>query len=346
VQELWKATCGLRNTIAVGSKKAPKAEFAGDALGALVEFSGPEEISKRYPSGPLNLEDGGCWNAIAGQPTDDSELALSLARSILKCGGYDHEEAAAAYASWKASSPFDCGGTTATALGAAVMALKNGGQSLARAAMRDANSNSQANGALMRISRLAIFGHTMDVAALMGMARQDAGLTHPNRVCQDANAIFAVTVARAIQSGSDPQKTYEYALTLTSNSELSIAVVERLRAAAASPPTEFTTSKNGWVLVAFQNAFYQLLNASSPEQGIVDTVRAGGDTDTNAAIAGVLLGAVHGRQNIPRQWIGRILACRPIQGLANVHRPRPPEYWPVDALSLAENLLLVGRSAA
>jgi ADP-ribosyl-[dinitrogen reductase] hydrolase len=321
-------------------------QFAGDALGSLVEFSGPDEIGKRYPSGPLNLEDGGYWNTIAGQPTDDSELALSLARSILKCGGYDHEEAAAAYASWKASGPFDCGGTTATALGAAVMAMKNGGQSVAQAAMRTANSNSQANGALMRISPLATFGHAMNATALMEVARQDARLTHPNRVCQDANAIFAATVARAIQSGSDPQKTYEYALTLTSNNELSIAVVERLQAAAASPPTEFTNSKSGCVLVAFQNAFYQLLHTSSPEEGIVNTVRAGGDTDTNAAIAGVLLGAVHGRQNIPSQWISRILACRPIQGLANVHRPRPPEYWPVDALSLAENLLLVGRSAA
>jgi ADP-ribosylglycohydrolase/fructose-1,6-bisphosphatase/inositol monophosphatase family enzyme len=278
-------------------------QLAGDALGSLVEFSGPEEIRKRYPSGPLNLEEGGYWNTIAGQPTDDSELALALARSILKCGGYDHEGAAAAYASWKASGPFDCGGTTATALGAAVVAMKNG-KPVAQAAMQAANGNSQANGALMRINPLAIFGHTMNAAALMEMARQDARLTHPNRVCQDANAIFAATVARAIQSGLDPQDTYEYALSLTSNNGLSPAVAERLHAAATSPPPEFTNSKSGWVLVAFQNAFFQLLHAPSPEQGLVDTVCAGGDTDTNAAIAGALLGAAHGRQNLPKRWIG------------------------------------------
>ena len=44
--------------------------------------------------------------------------------------------------------------------------------------------------------------------------------------------------------------------------------------------------------------------------------------------------------------VNRLLVCRPIRGLANFRRPRPPEYWPVDALSLAENLLVVGRSAA
>lgn len=321
-------------------------QLAGDALGSLVEFSGPEEIRRRYPSGPSDLEDGGCWNTIAGQPTDDSELALALARSIVKGGHYDHEQVAIAYASWKASGPFDCGGTTATALDPAAAALKSGRRSVAGAAMHAASDSSQANGALMRISPLAIFGHAMDPAALMELARQDAQLTHPHRVCQDANAIFTATLAHAIQSGSNPQQTYEYALNLCSQYEIARSVMDRLHAAAGSQPAEFTTGKSGWVLVAFQNAFFRLLHASSPEEGIVDTVRAGGDTDTNAAIAGALLGAVHGRQNIPSKWIGRILACRPIQGLANVLQPRPPEYWPVDALSLAENLLLVGRSAA
>lgn len=40
----------------------------------------------------------------------------------------------------------------------------------------------------------------------------------------------------------------------------------------------------------------------SLEDGVVETVMAGGDTDTNAAIAGALLGAVYGRQAVPLQW--------------------------------------------
>ena len=212
-------------------------------MGSLVEFSGPEEIGRRYPSGPSNLEDGGCWNTIAGQPTDDSELALALARSILKYEAYSHEQAAAAYCSWKASGPFDCGGTTATALSAAVLASKSGRESAGQAAMRAANGNSQANGALMRISPLAIFGHAMDTAVLMKMAREDAKLTHPNVVCQEANAIFAATVAHAIQSGSKPDEIYEYALALLSEGDISAAVRESLRGAAASPPVEFEPAR-------------------------------------------------------------------------------------------------------
>ena len=74
----------------------------------------------------------------------------------------------------------------------------------------------------------------------------------------------------------------------------------------------------GWMLIAFRNALWQLRRASSLEEGVVDTVMSGGDTDTNAAIAGALLGAllgaVHGRDAVPSQWVECILACRPEDG--------------------------------
>ena len=71
----------------------------------------------------------------------------------------------------------------------------------------------------------------------------------------------------------------------------------------------------------------------------MDTVMRGGDTDTNAAIAGALLGAVHGRDAVPAQWVECLLACRPQEGRADVYNPRPRCYWPVDALDLAEQLV-------
>ncbi|HEX6608833.1 MAG TPA: ADP-ribosylglycohydrolase family protein, partial [Chloroflexia bacterium] len=71
-----------------------------------------------------------------------------------------------------------------------------------------------------------------------------------------------------------------------------------------------------------------------------------GDTDTNAAIAGALLGAIYGAGTVPDQWRAVLLDCRPAQGAPGVHRPRPEMYWPVDALDLAGQLLAAGRRAA
>ena len=42
------------------------------------------------------------------------------------------------------------------------------------------------------------------------------------------------------------------------------------------------------------------------ETVVVDVVNRGGDADTNAAIAGGLLGARHGRSAVPDRWVGRL----------------------------------------
>jgi ADP-ribosylglycohydrolase len=51
----------------------------------------------------------------------------------------------------------------------------------------------------------------------------------------------------------------------------------------------------GWVLIAFQNAFRHLAIGTPIEDALIETVSKGGDTDTNAAICGALLGAVQSR---------------------------------------------------
>jgi ADP-ribosylglycohydrolase len=93
----------------------------------------------------------------------------------------------------------------------------------------------------------------------------------------------------------------------------------------------------GWVLTSLQNAFFHL-GKSEFEESLITTVAAGGDTDTNAAICGALLGALQGRQAFPQRWIDPVLACRPLAEAADP-RPRPMEYWPDDVLELAEALL-------
>jgi ADP-ribosylglycohydrolase len=119
-------------------------------------------------------------------------------------------------------------------------------------------------------------------------------------------------------------------------------ITDAITKAATERPADYV-SNQGWVLIAFQNAFWQLLHAENTESGIIDTVMSGGDTDTNGAIAGALLGAVDGRDTIPLQWRDRILTSRPIKDLPAVETPRPVAFWPVDAMWLAEWLLFLGK---
>ncbi|MBI3268764.1 MAG: ADP-ribosylglycohydrolase family protein [Planctomycetes bacterium] len=317
-------------------------QVAGDSLGSLVEFRGADWIRGRHPDGVRLLADGGTWDTLAGQPTDDSELALLLARALVGAGRFEEEAVARAYAWWYQSAPFDIGGTTRQALSAAAQARTGERTGVAAAARSAASRSSQANGALMRVSPLGIFGYSAAPESLAAWARADASLSHPHPICQDASALFAVTLARAIATGRKPAELHAEAVAWARTAGLHADVVAAVVDAASGPPSDYQ-SQMGWVLIALRNAFYQLLSAPTLEAGVVDTVMRGGDTDTNAAIAGALLGAAHGRTAVPAQWRDRVLTCRPIAGLEAVHRPRPRPLWPVDALSLAERLLVLGR---
>jgi len=295
-------------------------QLAGDSLGSLVEFQYAEEIRRAYPNGVRELADGGTWNTIAGQPTDDSEMALMLARMLVEQRKYDADQARHAYAFWLNSSPFDCGSTVRSGLG---------GQP---------NLASQANGAMMRISPLGIFGANYELQQVAEWARHDAGLTHPNPVCCQANALFAMAIAHSIYKVCEPQELYRQIEAWAKEMNVEESLLESIAGAYRAPPSDYL-HQQGWVLIAFRNALWQLLHARNLEEGVVDTVMRGGDTDTNAAITGALLGAVHGRDAVPAQWVEKLLSCRPEAGQPHIRRPRPKCFWPVDALELAEQLV-------
>lgn len=320
-------------------------QVGGDALGAQVEFRTAGEIRARWPGGVRELRDGGHWDTLAGQPTDDSELALMLARGIAAHGRYDPNLAAQAYVCWYLSSPFDVGMAISRALSGIPASQLGSAVGLADRVARQASLNSQANGSLMRCSPLGIYAYALPRDQAATLARLDSRLTHPHEVCRDACAAFVVALAHAIRLGDGPRAAYEAALRWAGEAPAHPDVLATLRAAAHEPPADYQT-RMGWVRIALQNAFYQLLHAPSLEEALVDTVGRGGDTDTNAAIAGALLGAVYGRQAVPERWCRQVLSCHPVNGLPQVHQPRPRACWPVDLLVLAERLLIAGRQAA
>ena len=295
-------------------------QLVGDALGSLVEFQTPDQIRKSYPGGVRDMADGGPFNTIAGQPTDDSEMALALARALVERGVYDAGAARSAYLAWLDSRPFDCGKTIMTGL------------------RGHPDPESQANGALMRISPLGIFGAGRNLHHVADWAVQDASLTHPHPLCGQINALFAMAIAHAVQTGAGPKELIGEILGWAQEMEADRILFRVIKASINMPPRNYV-HQQGWVLIAFGNAIWQLLNAPCFEDALMDTVQRGGDTDTNAAICGALIGAVHGLQAIPERWSRTVLQCRPEAGRPGVHRPRPREYWPVDALELAQQLI-------
>ena len=316
----------LKARIALGfPRRAPGARLAraqgcllgqviGDSLGSLVEFKSAAEIAQLYPAGVRTLADGGVYHTIAGQPTDDSEMALALARCLVANKEFLPEKVLDAYREWMTTRPVDIGTTTERGL----LGLNT--------------TDSESNGSLMRVSPLGVWA-AGDPARAAAAARQDSALTHRNPVCIEACAGYAAAIAAGIAGeGSEEDRR-------ASMREAALANCRgkaREALARGKPPADFM-AQMGWVLVALQNAFFHLSH-SNFEEALIATVAQGGDTDTNAAICGALLGAALGRHAIPPRWVLPVLACRSTVD-AGAPRPRPAAYWPDDIVELAEALL-------
>ena len=316
-------------------------QFAGEMLGMPVETLSAAEIRRLFPDGLTQISDGQALlfplgihhpHPAIAQLTDDGEMALMLARSLVKQGKFDADAVREAYMVWWRSPAFGFGRTTQSALEHGIF-----------------DAYAQTNGALMRISPLGIFGAKYDAERVADWARQDARITHTNTICQDSSAVFAVSVSRAIRAGCDGAALHQWVRQWSEETGIDHRVIEILRHASDREPpypTEMdadisNTPMRVWVLIALHNAFWQLLNSDSLESGIVNTVMLGGDTDTTAAICGALMGAVYGRNAVPVQWRDAVLNCRPRPEQPNVFKPRPEIFWPIDALELAHGLLSV-----
>ena len=158
-------------------------QLTGDALGTTVEFSKAAAIARRYPDGLRDIVGGGPFNVLPGQVTDDSELALSLARA-LAAHGADFDAIARSYVEWCWSDPFDIGGTTLNAFHFARGTAIDERTVATNAADYNGHPSRQANGSLMRVSPLGIFGafadpHRQKPQSFIALTRrEDLQLSH------------------------------------------------------------------------------------------------------------------------------------------------------------------------
>ncbi len=161
--------------------------------------------------------------------------------------------------------------------------------------------------------------------ALARVAEADSTLSHPHVVCRAACSVFVTTIADAITTGASGPQLFERAREFAHGS----VIEDTLLAAQTALPIS-DGSNMGWVRIALQHAFFHLRNTSDFEAALIQTVVKGGDTDTNGAITGALLGAALGADAIPRRWLESVRLCS---------SPRPAEYQCNDLSEIAAALL-------
>jgi len=296
---------------------------AGDSLGATVEFLPWEKLKESHPTGLREIVGGGPFNWPVGHATDDTDLtrAILLAyRDRDKCqkeggekGDFDVVRAAADYSvywltgDWpgriKGRWPVDIGSATFTGLS---------NYKKSRNLMTcGAGPGNAGNGSLMRCIPTALF--TTDPAQRIAESVAISAFTHNDVTCTASCAAYNEIVA-ALLSGKSLEDAVEIGIQTAENLDcpavsraISLGLTLSLpKIADQGPGTELPERASGWVLESLTIAVAALMDKRSFEDCLVDVVRIGADTDTNAAIAGGLLGARDGIGGIPERWLAKL----------------------------------------
>lgn len=263
-----------------------------DALGGAVEFLPRFVIKRQFPEGVLEITGGGPHGLRLGEVTDDTAMAMAIARA---CGpqGIDLDDVVANFVSWYRSDPKDIGITTSRALSklAAGVAWREIGDKM----MRETPGKLAGNGTVMRTAPLALrFRRNRD--ALRQVSIDTARMTHPDPMATWGAVALNQAIAHLLEGG-DVATVQDAAVTEVANDAVVTTILESVERDYDA------VSSDGFVLHTLGAAFWCLAHHDSAEEAIVAAVSMGDDSDTTGAVTGALVGARYGRSAIPERWL-------------------------------------------
>ena len=99
----------------------------------------------------------------------------------------------------------------------------------------------------MRVSPLGIFGWKMEPESLAKLAAEDAAITHPKRICQQVNGLYATAIADAVREGLALNALHERISARAVQWNIDHAIHDRIGEAETRRSPEYY-DKMGWVL--------------------------------------------------------------------------------------------------
>jgi ADP-ribosylglycohydrolase len=308
----------------------------GDALGAPVEFKSLAEIRDRY--GPAGIRDFDAAYGVRGAITDDTQMTLFTAEGIIRANNRGRSRdivhvptmAYHAYLRWHETQgerpryphPEVRSGwllklpalRARRAPGNTVLAALRGGR---MGTIEEPLNDSKGCGGIMRIAPVGLAG-----ADAFRLGCEIAATTHGHPSGYLAAGALAAIIAGMGRGAALPAALDAAVAELRrwpSHEECLAAIEAARRLARVGPPSPETVETLGGAWVAEETLAIALLcalTAESFEEGVVRAVNHGGDSDSTGAVAGNLLGALHGPAAIPSRWLDNLELRAEIEQIA------------------------------
>lgn len=301
------------------STKAAKGALVGlacgDALGRPVEFRSPDWIADQHGTVTEMLAHG-THGQPAGTVTDDTDMALCIARSLVEQQAFDGQDIAGRFASWYDDGPFDIGIMTTDAISEykSGASWRDAGREVWQRRSEGANAG---NGSIMRCAPHAI-AFADDSDGLETVSTTSSAITHYDPRCRYGCVILNHTIAGYLRGDDQPLSDAIARVEDDAPAEL----VETMRL-VPDHADESHLENTGYVVHTLQTSMYDAVTADSPEDAIVRSVNRGGDTDTLGAVTGAIAGARFGVDALPDRWLETVQYREDLELLAKALATTP-----------------------
>jgi ADP-ribosyl-[dinitrogen reductase] hydrolase len=238
---------------------------------------------------------GGGWLKLQpGHYTDDTQMALCIAESLVEHDAFNADDIAQRFVAWLESNPPDVGNHTRSVLKR--IAAGTDWKTATYSAQRTSPS-AAGNGSLMRCAPVALFAWE-DTSTRIEYSKTQSEITHAHQECQWSCAMLNSTIVHAITTGVR-DAALDRAITECRDAPGHI----RKRVSVAAGKNRADLNPTGYVLDTLDCAIWALMNSLSFEEALIEAVNLGGDADTIGAVCGALAGAFYGESEIPARWL-------------------------------------------
>jgi ADP-ribosyl-[dinitrogen reductase] hydrolase len=277
----------------------------GDALGAPFELRRMRDVPDPLPAFELPWMGG-----PPGSTTDDTAMARNLWTSLIATRGeLDTDDVLHRHLAWFASSPPGVGTLTRQVLSGWRDGLPDAARDYVA---RRGPEVSAGNGSVMYCAPLGL-AYAWRPSDLLEAAPDLSAITHADERCRTAS--LAVTLAAAaLVRGDDAEAAVHGAVDGVAGREGAEELEHLVGAAGVERPID--GPDRGFVLFTAGVALRLAGEGRAFEPGLREVVALGGDTDSNAAVTGALLGAAHGTASLPAAWLARLADRRSIESEA------------------------------
>lgn len=292
----------------------------GDALGMPFEKR-RDAVHRDLPTWDGTFRPGSYHKLPPGHWTDDTEMAVALAESLIERGDYDGADAAQRYLAWFQGTPHGMGGTTRTAMTALAAGTP---WTDCGVQFPDGEEIRIGNGTAMRVAPLGALYTPELHGQLRHACDADARITHNHAEAVSASCAIAFLVtavlreptlrgAQMLQVASSASRIY---LPPTKVGAALDTATDLFAQGVTPKDAIFALGRHGNAIETVATSVYcAAYHASDFRAGVVAAVRGGGDTDTRGAITGAILGARNGVGGIPDEYLAGVLQAEYLREL-------------------------------